>query len=545
MVRIRIRIILILLSLILSGCTPTVERPHITIPGYSTAPITEARKSVIIYPQNFSEAARAFGYLHREFGSTEPILVSLEEISTMVLPTDSIHVPFRGWQNERPSTITIRNYDFELSKKIIAYLRYLEKQEKILAVLLLGDGALIPPSYYFYVPFLKGVRADNKRYNEWIASDLLYGSPDFDLVNEWAVGRISVDTPEQALLVAEKYYQWELDNRKNAPLPFIYFAGNIRKDLVYSGELLYLLLEQMGIPGPKTHHYFESDQRYTISQLKKSFTHDPARIHYIFTHGSGDGFEIDGDYLHSDDIAELPHKRGLPLIISPSCMDGGFDYDLIDVPHDLDGYSIGEAILRAPGAGIGYLGSSRISLGQFHYTMKDGEIDAEGIYYRYMPGLLIDFLDAYHGGIHRIGDAYVEAHARYRNRFGITDPKDFATFVEINLLADPVMILPATPGANRGLFVEHLELLSPHTIKHRMPLVPLKEPVEYALHVNSLHNTAAVTIVNARTGENLLQDRINRKKHLLFTPKQKSSYLIRLDFPDGTISWQFFQSGYK
>ncbi len=222
------------------------------------------------------------------------------------------------------------------------------------------------------------------------------------------------------------------------------------------------------------------------------FAQDEARIHYIFTHGSGDGFEIDGDYLYSEQIAEMPHKNGLPLIVSPSCMDGGFDYDLIDAPHDRDGYSIGEAILRSEGAGIGYLGSSRISLGQFHYRMRNGELDPESIYYRYMPGLLLEFVNAYHAGTHRIGDAYVEAHRRYRERFGILTPQDLATFVELNLLADPVMILPEPPARKTKKKFEHLKIQSKHGIKKRMVVVPLDEPLRYAFNKKSQHDVSVI-----------------------------------------------------
>ncbi len=528
-----------------TGCTPSHNTPRarIAIPDHSTAAVTETRKSVVIYPAGFLAAAQSFSYLHQEFGGAEAILVSLEEIAAAPLPTENIRIPFRGWENERPKRISIKNYDFQLSKKIIAYLRDLEKREDILAVLLLGDGGLIPPSYYFHVPYLKRMTVADKNYNEWIASDLLYASPDFDLAHEWAVGRISVDTPEEAQQVAEKQYRSALENRQNLDKPLIYFAGNIRQDIIFSGELLYMLFVLEGLIDADAKHYFESGERFTIQHLKNSFAGDEARIHYIFTHGTGDGFEIDNDFLYSDQIAAMPYKNGLPLIVSPSCMDGGFDYDLIDVPHDRDGYSIGEAILRAPGAGIGYLGSSRISLGQFHFNMKNGELDPEGIFYRYMPGLLMDFLTAYHNGTHRIGDAYVEAHRRYRERFTVLTPQDFATFVELTLLADPVMILPEPPTIKSSGKLDHLQIQSRHGLKKRMPFVPKNEPIRYALHENSSYDSVAVMVIDTRSGRIVAQERIRGKEELQFTVNTTSSYLMRLDFDDGTISWQYFLSG--
>jgi hypothetical protein len=539
--------LVLLVTLATAACvTPTkVKKDAIFIPTVSNGPLTEDRRSLIIYPQGFEESARAFAYLHREFAGIEARLVSLTEIAATQIPGPELRrIPYAGWDNQRPERITIEGYDFPLSKKIISYLQQASKSEKLLAVLLLGDGGLIPPSYYFHLPFLKNVPVDNRDYNEWIASDLLYSSPDLDLHLEWAVGRISVDTPQQAMAVAEKYYRWNLEKRKRQADSFIFFSGNIRNDLVYSGELLYQMFEQEQIVGANAKHFFQSDGRYTIDQLRKSFISDPGNIHYIFTHGTGDGFEIDGDYLHSEELAEMPYKPGLPLIVSPACLDGGFDYDLIDVPHDRDGYSIGEAILRSEGAGIGYLGSSRVSLGQFHYSMADGLVDAEGIFYRYMPGLINDFLRAWHNGNHRIADAYVEAHQRYRQRFSKFDTKDLATFAELNLLADPVMSLPEPQKSPNPPDFAHLVLTSPHLVKQRKPYVPPGRPVVFTLQPTSPHSSTQVSVVEAKSGEVLVKNApVDRSRPLTIAPQEKTSYLMRLDLPDNTISWQFFHSG--
>jgi len=532
---------------VMMGCAASQPKPRtaISIPLSSDAALSDSRKSIIIYPQGFKESAQAFAYLHREFGGVEARLVPLEEIGAgqMVLP-QLRHIPFAGWDSQRPEKVSIKGYDYNLAKRIIAYLQGLQKKEKILAVLLLGDGGLIPPSYYFHLPFLQNVKVEDRAYNEWIASDLFYGTPDLDLHIDWAVGRISVDTPAQAMGVAEKYYRWNLEKKTRESDSFIFFSGNIRKDLVYSGELLYQMFEHERIVGRNARHYFQSDGRYAIEHLRTSLNQDPGNIHYIFTHGSGDGFEINGEYLHSAEIAEMPYKPGLPLVVSPSCLDGGFDYDLIDAPHDWDGYSIGEAILRSEGAGIGYLGSSRVSLGQFHYSMSGGLVDAEGIYFRYMPGLISDFLRSWHNGSHRIADAYMEAHQRYRRRFPSFDTQDLATFVELNLLADPVMFLPEPQKSINPPGFEHLVLASHHVIKQRKPFVPPKQPAIFALQAGGLHGTVKASVVEASSGESVVAgQRVAADTPLVVLPKEETSYLIRLHMPDNTVSWQFFHSG--
>ena len=303
------------------GCVTSQAMPQktISIPITSNATPSEIRKSIIIYPAGFEESAKAFAYLHREFGGVEACLFPLTMIASGQMPGPELRrISFAGWDNQRPENVSIKGYDYLLAKKIIAYLNELQKRKKILAVLLLGDGGFISPSYYFHLPFLHNSKVDDKLYNEWIASDLFYGSPDLDLDLNWAVGRISVDTPEQAMRVAEKYYRWNLEKTNRKPDSFIFFSGNIKNDLVYSGELLYQMFEQERIVGNNASHYFQSDGRYTIGHLRTSFLQEPGNIHYIFTHGAGDGFEIDSDHLHSDEIAETPYKQGLPLVVSPS-----------------------------------------------------------------------------------------------------------------------------------------------------------------------------------------------------------------------------------
>ncbi len=534
-----------LLALLIVACG--MQHPSISkaaIPGHSSAPLSDDRKSIIIHPDHFAAAARAFAFLHREFGGIEAELVPLSAIREKTTAGPSLRrIPFAGWDQRDAGHGDIRGYDAAMAKKIIAFLQTQADREDIAAVLLLGDGAIIPPSYYFHIPYLDRQKVPDVPYNEWIASDLLYASPDLDLDIEWAVGRIAVDTPEQALAVAEKLYRWNMENLEKQPVPFLFFSGNIRQDVVYSGELLYEMFEHQGIVGSRAKHYFESDGRYTVRHLRDSLQHEPAGIHYIFTHGSGDGFEIDGDYLYSHQIAAMPYKSGLPLIVSPSCVDGGFDFDLTRPPHDRDGYSIGEAVLRSEGAGIGFLGSTRVSLGQFHYTMDEGLIHPEDVYYRYMPGLLNDFLRAWKGGKRLVADAYVEAHRKYRQRFERSNIQDFATLVELSLLADPVTRLPAPPEVTPA-DLDHLRIISAHRIKQRAPFVPPEMPATFVLQASSPHLSASATVVETNSGKILHEDlAIHREKPFSVVPRKKSSYLIRLDFPDNTVNWQFFQSG--
>lgn len=113
--------------------------------------------------------------------------------------------------------------------------------------------------------------------------------------------------------------------------------------------------------------------------------------------------------------------------------------------------------------------------------------------------------------------------------------------MELNLLADPVVILPE-PEFSGSQKLPHLEIISRHDFRQRKVLVPLHEEVHYRLSSDSPYNAAQISIVNVRTGHVLLKKTVTRTKDLRFVMSNKMSCLLRLDFPDGTVNWQYFQS---
>ena len=99
-----------------------------------------------------------------------------------------------GWSN-------IRNYNYTLARKIVAYLR----QAQPAYVTILGDGLLVPPSYYY--------SANGGGYDDWMPTDFFYASPDYDggfsFVPSIAVGRLSVSTVAEARTVVAKIKAWQ------------------------------------------------------------------------------------------------------------------------------------------------------------------------------------------------------------------------------------------------------------------------------------------------------------------------------------------------
>ena len=91
--------------------------------------------------------------------------------------------PYSGYKNPKlRGRRRISNYNYELAKKIVAYLRDTNAHPNLVYVTLLGDGALVPPSYYYS-------ENGGNSYKAWAPTDLFYSSPDYDLSPNFQIGR--------------------------------------------------------------------------------------------------------------------------------------------------------------------------------------------------------------------------------------------------------------------------------------------------------------------------------------------------------------------
>jgi hypothetical protein len=502
-------------------------------------------KNLIIFSESFRPAAEQFKSLHKKYESIDSVLISVEEIDQA--ENKSLPEPdFDGWATRKPTKIKIKGYKYELALKIAAYLEKQGNTQSISSVLILGNAALVPPSYYFYADYTppSGIDAVDA-YTSWIPSDIFYSSPNLDLVMEWPVGRIPVDTNAEAVQVANKLEKWKNDWDKSWTDRYLYMGGNVTFDFRYLGEMYYLAFQQNGVFGDKPKLYFESSGDFTREKALDMFANENSVMMWLYSHGMGDGFYFPDEPLLAKDMLDLPYKKGLPLILSPSCMDGGFDYHLIDVPFDQsDELSIGEAIHKAPGAGIGYLGGARINLTGAEFSLGDqGKLNfgQSG----YIPALLLEFLQAYQAGITRIGDAYMMAHNLFLEREGIQNIGDLAMYVNYVLLADPVMSLPApqpftlkpysglTLEGSVGVSDDNVPLFTEGTKNIAFKAAIPKESRNISLRVvDALKLETVVDNINISTNEKYV-----------FSPATPSLYLIQSTSDSGTLVWQYFWVG--
>lgn len=511
----------------------------------TTQPTKTVAKNVIIFPESFRPAAERFKSFHKKYESVSSLLISIEAIDKKEkVPSRQPH--FDGWAKRKPAKINIKGYKYNLALKIIAYLEKLNKSQPISSVLILGNASLVPPSYYFYenyAPPSGNNLVDD--YTSWIPSDLFYASPDLDLVMQWPAGRIPVDTNEEAIHVAAKLEKWKNDWDKSWIHRYIYMGGNVTFDFRYLGEMFYLSFQQNGVFGKRPLLYFESAGDFSSKKALEVLTKESGVMLWLYSHGIGDGFYFPDKSLLAKDMLNLPYKKGLPLILSPACMDGGFDYHLIDVPFDQSNkISVSEAIHKAPGAGIGYLGGARTNLTGATFSLgENGKLNfgKSG----FMPELLLEFIKTYQAGTTRIGDAYMGAHNLFLQREGIKKAGDLAMYINYVLLADPVLSLPTPQPLQKhhysGLTLEGAVGKNDDNV----PLFPagMKHITFKPINPSESQKTS-LRVIDALKLETLVDNIvINSNAKYVFSPATDSLYLVQSYSDSGRIAWQYFWVG--
>ena len=542
--------------LLFVACSTTPRKPaaFIDVPVSSERQITEVRKALIVYRNAYKNAAMAFAYLNREFEGVDTILLQIEDLK----PTtgrEPVAPPFRGWADTdrviQKRRASIHGYEYHLARRISAEIRRIALVHEIMSVMILGDAKIIPPSYYFFIPYTDKMKIGDMmiEYNDWIASDSLYASKKDNLTYDWAVGRIPVNDPRSAMFVAQKYYAWYRLNKISTDKKFIYAGGNMFNDARYVGEMFQLDLQARNGVLHNEINYFESQGRFLKSDIRQSLNTDDAAIMLILSHGNGDGIGLSDGWLHSREIMHTTHKPGLPILLTPACMDGRWDTELIDCPHDLDGMSVGEAIILSAGAGIGYLGGTRICVISDLFRLEKGRV--RNVRYGFMTSLLADFIGQYLGGKTRIADALVPAVDIFESDKSFSQLGKEATLTELTLLGNPVMSLPTPPKQSKPDTLADLKISQPdvqprgkkmhkNTIGGMPGTLPRFLKGAY-VHISPLRQSAKIDVIHTENKKILIKEAIaTRSAPVKILPPSSGIFLVKSKYSDGTRSWHYF-----
>ncbi len=379
-----------------------------------------------------------------------------EKITSSVITTETIDTsgeiapdpPFSGYSNNKnPGWSSITNYNYTLAKKIIAYLNA-TSHTNLKYVTLLGDALLVPPSYYYYQC------SGNSAYENWLPTDFFYGSPDYDLLPNYSVGRIPVSTAAEASQVVNKIINWpgsvqSVQNDAWSWFQNTYVVGGIpHTGDYYCAELNTTEAINMDLfSGMNITKCYESDGRFNKSCVEPAFKNADAGIVFSISHGSGASLSLGGTYLSVNDLMSYPAHDKTPVIISVSCENGNYDLDLVPPPSNYK-TSFGEAVLKSAAGGIGYIGAARNAFGDSLYHYENGNIV---IYHlTYIIALQNYVMQSYHSGATTLGQLSLDALTSYFRGNTMTsdpnsDPNNVWTLLQHVLLGDPALRIPVQP----------------------------------------------------------------------------------------------------
>jgi len=529
--------------------TPTPEQPGGEPMPPVEFPWLEARNIIITHPSTLFEADH-FRDFHHDQG-----------LDTYVVDTDWIwrnyaesdDPDFNGYSDS--SNVgwgLIHDYNYAMAKRIISYIADTEAHPMAEYITIFGDANLVPPSYYYFhddamIWLFLGI------YEVWIPTDFFYGSPDLDIVPNYAVGRIPFSSDSEAEIFYGKQWQWNAnaswDWFKNAAI-----GGNdVFKTSYYKGELVTNeALNQGHLDGMTVAKYFGTNSEFDEAHLEIPIKEGNMGIYLVETHGLGNlMLASDGD-INSEEVLEyLGHYRQ-PVVLSVACINGVFDTDLMDSPYH-DGIGFGEALLRSQAGAIAYFGSARSSFGGTDVNLDEGYVFIDT--FNYIEGLM-DYVAEGYAANPRIGDWGKHALASYAAEYDLSQLYNERTLLEFTLLGDPALEVPALqPGVSYSKPV--LTAMDSNGMKEHpygdMPYYYDGEQVTINVKTDSpglrikridVGETTTGISYSSPSYDDTIIETIEAQTsggdyNYVFTPESETTYLVRFEADDGKEGWMY------
>lgn len=546
--------ILILLSLTLFSLSVTAQ-------DEATTPPQDNHVNLLLYTKPFEAVAQKFVEFHKSAENAQTTLISVENIKAKpALFTD--RPGHSGYEKQKPEGFEIQNYDYDLALKIAYFLRDYSDKNKIDSVMILGNGGVIPVSYFFYNEYEKDLPAPSNivEYTSWIGSDHYYAAPDFKLAHRYAVGRVALSTPEEAEAYLAKLKKYKAQTLSKPNNDFIFAGANVVHDYRVMGEMYRVAMHKERVFGKNVFPLMETGGELTREKFMDALVKIPAQFMMFFTHGMGEGIVMaDNEQVTVKDIVGLPASDTLKIVFSPSCLNAGFDYANVPLPFDPENKrSIAEAFLLSKVA-VAYVGSTRLALADIKFKTERRHGVMEVTEVKYMPDLLLRLLVAYKNGARRLGDAFKLAHQNYmKDRTEeqyMSDPGSRAMYAAYALIGDPVLTMPpfvAGPESQHtGLEILNCDHTQEFHKHFEIPgFTPTNHPLAGPFVVRFGHGNAKVTtpiyfkLVETDSGKLVHEGTINPAHEYQFKPdntEAKAYIMSSWSLPNGADRvWQYF-----
>jgi len=505
----------------------------------STGLAADPAECVIICPASLMSAAELLKDFH----------VGEESVSTSVLTTQDIDAnyapapnpPYSGYKDNYPGKENIVGYDYELAKKIVSYLRDQAAHPNLKYVTLLGDGELVPPSYYIN-------ESGWQWYHHWIPTDFLYTSPDYDYVPNYCVGRLPVSDAAEAASIVSKIQSW------HSSLSWDWFkrasvcGGRPFGTILYYGELSTAdLVNEDVFNGMEVGKYYHTDGTFDVADVAPLLSTEDSGLFYHVNHGDGVNMFCQTNDIDASDVMSYPINPKVPVMVSVACINGAYDTDLTnfggwpdfpDLPYPT---SFGESILLSEAGGIAYVGGSRLNYGDWDISYDQGRLVAQ---HYFMNDILNSVFRSYHAGTSRLGEMTCDALRYYAQNNDMGDREHRETVFGLVLLGDPVLTLP-TQQSGPSYQRPHLTAVDPTGYSDEG--VPRYEDwvPEQSISVVSTSDSATVDAKSIYTWRDAIVTRVSAAAPPLtcnFTPTDCGYYLVRSSAADGKEGWLFLNA---
>jgi len=489
---------------------------------------------------------------------TPTTIVNISWIEQTYTPAPS--PSYLGYANRIIPRLFVHRYDYQRARTIISFLRDTSCFTNGTYLTLFGNGKYIPPSYYIYsqgrVMTSLGIIPLPSFYNNIVASDFFYTSPNYDFIPEYKVGRLPVATVEEAWAVVQKIINWK-QNVNWEWFKNVYVAGdqpNLLEEInlngSYVGEMIACdAINKEYFTDMDVTKLFWTDGLFTKAHILDVLEEGNAGFFYMMAHGYVDRwgtYKENDPFIYADDLFALPEKNNIPIVVSVACMCGAYETDLA-MPYALrhGTRSLGEAVIISEGAGIAYIGTTRATLGSPLIYLDQGQVVITKE--RGIAGMLTYLFAAYRNGIHTLGDLMDQAILTYldQNTFPVQPEKDnsFVVLMSFVLLGDPALEIPHYTQTNPDKFLlPHITPNDPEGYTNE----EYSRPWYYTntkISLSIVTDSPAITIKRIDIPTETVVERVvlnasqNNTFTYSFTSETPTQYLIRAESIDAKETW--------
>ncbi|UCF08259.1 MAG: hypothetical protein JSW28_00780, partial [Thermoplasmata archaeon] len=389
-------------------------------------------ESIIISPPELLSEAYALEDFHENDEGITTLVVDTSWIDTSYPPAED--PPYDGYNDpSNPGYDEIHDYDYELAKKIISYLRDTGAHPNAEYITILGNGLGVPPSYYIY----NDVGQD---YESWLPTDFFYSSPDYDYTPNFMVGRLTAADANEAAHLVQKMEDWYGSVAWSWFRNVVVSGGDPFWTVPYVGELICVdSINRESFSGMSIEKQFLTDDTCDDVHMEDTLSNGDVGFVYHIGHGSGDTMWLDYGSVTADEVLNFDPVVNTPVVVSIACDNGAFDTNLMT--PDYSGPSFGEAVIASDAAGVAYIGGARTNYGAPEFYFDEGNLNI--VHESDMAGMLTYLFEEYSGGADSLGSLAMNAMARFSAEEDMGDFYAYRTFFEFTLLGDPALMIPA------------------------------------------------------------------------------------------------------